>query len=299
VRKLLVAALAVGAAIAPAAAGGESDRPLTLSIKLPGERFIRGAQEPVEGLVATLTVTNTSSVIAASFPCPKMDPLGNVQFEIYLLGAPAGVPKAADTPEKTLIKRSPGLQPVGDRADHPPVSLAPGESKEFALDVGRWYDIKAAGKYEMTCLFQDVRSNTVAFEVLPLKRVDVPSDLLVSRLGDYERGWPDFPFMFYITRGPGWFDMIVFLTREGKGGAEHYELHRLGEISPGHAPEMAVDGARVGLIVPDKRNAAVSWRYLVDFAARPVAVKGEKIVHEPNERPALSLSGEATPAAAE
>lgn len=286
-RKFLIAVWMAGWALSSPLAGDQ----LELAIKLPGESFIRGAQEPVEGLLVTLTVTNRSKVIAASFPRPVMDPLGNVLFEVNLLGAPAGIPKTPDTPERTLIRRNPGVQPVGNRADHPPVSLGPGESKEFVLDVGRWYDIKAAGRYEMTCIFQDVRSNTVTFEVLPLKRVDVPSDLLMNRLEDYERGWPDFPFMFYVTRGPGWFDTIVFLSREGKGLDSHYELHRLGEISPGHLPEMVVEGPRVGLLVPDKRNAAVSWRYIIDFSVRPIAVKGEKLIHEPNERPPLTLAG--------
>jgi hypothetical protein len=272
-------------ALAPAA----DDSLCEVAIALANPAYFRGGTDPVKDLKVTVTLKNRSDTIYLALPEPMMDPLGALDFEVHLLGAPTGVARTEATPERTRILRCPTIVPVGELSETPAVTIRPQESKVFTVDAGHWYDIKAAGKYELVCLFQDARSNAVEFEVLPVKRVDVPAHLLLGKLSEYERGNPDFPFMFYITRGPGRFDTIVYLTREGEGGYEHYEAHWLGQISTKQLPQVQTQGAKIGLVVPDKANAAVSWTYVIDFGRKPEQVKGEKVSHEPGSAPQVSF----------
>jgi hypothetical protein len=287
--KLATAGLVLGALASASTATAADHSNLAVEIKLSNERFFRGANAPVKDLDVTVVLSNTSDKIALTVPQPRMDPVGIVDFEVDLLGVPTGVPATGDEPEKTRILRAPGIQPVDTILPAPNVFLGPKESKEFTIDIGGWFAIRAAGRYQATCLFEDARSNTVEFEVLPLKRVDVPAHLLLGRLEDYERGGPDFPFMFYVTRGPGRFDTILFLTRHGTGADEHYEPRWLGQIATDAMPQMVTQEAKVGLVVPDKKNDSVSWKYVVDFGRRPVIVTGDKIVHTPGSGPTASV----------
>jgi hypothetical protein len=292
--RVLTALGIVATLIFTASAQASDEEVLSVRIGLDKEAFMRGGTDPVADLKVNVTLTNLSDKIELVLPLMEMDPQGIVEFEIALLGAPTGVIAADETPEKTPILRNPAIQPVDTIPPVPGISIPPSGSKQVTLNVGGWYDIKAAGKYEMTCVFsgaqlKGIRSNTIEFEVLPIKRIDVPAHDLIANLGDYERDNPDYPFMFYITRGPGRFDNILYLTREGKGGYEHYEYHWLGQISPDKLPEMKTSGSRVALVVPDKTNDNVSWTYEVDFAKHPIVVKGEKVVHEPGSIPQVSL----------
>jgi hypothetical protein len=281
---LVVVASALAASVAAAKAGPW----IELRIELPAERFIRGGLDPAEGLEPTLTVSNVSALVL-SMPEPRLDPVGGTDFEVYLIGTPYGVPASADTPARTRVKRNPWLQPVGNVGKPPGFTLKPGESKQFRLNVGRNYNFRAAGRYEMSCLYEAEHSNTVAFEVLPLKRVDVIPHMLLMNLDDYERGEPDFPFMFYITQGHGRFDEIVYLMRAGAGVYEHYQYHRLAEVAVGVTPEMVVSGSKVGVLVPDKANEHRSWFFTVDFDPLPIRTTSEEFLHDPGEGPSLTV----------
>jgi hypothetical protein len=267
-----------------------------IKIELPARSFIRGGLDPVLGLVATVTISN-NSITSLTLPSPTLDPVGGTEFEVHLIGAPYGVKETPETPARTVIKRHVRLQPVGkDVPEIPGYTIAPGSSKEFRLDVGRNYRFKAAGRYEMACLYQGLRSNSVEFEVLPLKRVDLIPPVFVPQIGDYESGEPDFPFMFYIAPGQDRFDQIVYLMRSDSGPYEHYEYHRLGQVAPGVTPEMVVSGSMVGLLVPDKTNDNLTRFYVVDFGAMPMKATGEEFLHEPGSGPSMSVdeSGEIT-----
>ena len=224
-----------------------------------------------------------------------LDPVGGTDFEVHLIGAPYGVPKTPETPARTLIKRHVKLQPVGkDLPELPGFTIDPGASKEFRLNVGRHYRFRAAGRYEMACLYQGLRSNSVEFEVLPLKRVDLIPPVFLPQIGDYESGEPDFPFMFYIAPGQDRFDQIVYLMRSDSGPYEHYEFHRLSQVAVGVTPEMVVSGSKVGILVPDKTNDNLTRFYVVDFGAMPMKTTGKEFLHEPDSGPSMSVddSGE-------
>lgn len=286
------AAVAVGGALALTVPARAAEGELELRIDLPAESFVRGCLDPVEGLVATLTVTN-NAITASSLPVPRLDPVGGTEFEVYLAGAPYGIPTTPETPARTPVRRHVRLQPVGGNVMRiPGYTVKPGRSKEFELNVGRNYAFKAAGRYEMTCLYQGARSNTVTFEVLPLKRVDVLATVLLDRLEDYEAGEPDFPFMFYITQGQDRFDHIIYLVRAGSGAYEHYDCHVLAKVAPGVLPEMTVAGSKVGLLVPDKTNDSKTRFFVVDFGAMPMKATGEEFVHEPGSGPSMSVDAE-------
>ena len=276
--------------VALAFAGGAAAGDLELGIELPAEQFIRGCLDPVEGLEVTLTVSNRT-ITPASLPEPRLGPVGGADFEVHLVGAPYGVPQAEDAPARTPVGRHPRRQPVGDVDEIAAFTLKPGESRQFRLNAGSHYNFRAAGRYEMTCLFAGKRSNTVTFEVLPLKRVDVIPPVLLSRLADYECGEPGFPFMFYIVEGQDRFDEIIFVTRAGKGPYEHFEYRRLAKVAVGVTPDVVVAGSKVGLLVPDKTSKYKTRFFVVDFGAVPLEVKGEEFVHEPGRGPELTVDG--------
>lgn len=287
------AAILVGlGALAGGALGGESQGSgLELRIELPQESFMRGNLDPVQGLIVTLTVTN-KAITPSSLPEPRLDPLGGTDFEIYLKGAPYGVPTTPQTPARTPVKRHVALQPVGGNVTRiPGHTIAPGASKQFKLNVGRNYAFRVAGRYEMTCLYQGERSNSVTFEVLPLKRVDVIPPVLLMHLADYELGVPDFPFMFYIAEGQDRFDQIIYLVRRGKGAYEHFEYHGLAKVAPGVTPEMMVAGLKVGVLVPDKTNDNLTRFFLLDFGPIPMKVESEEFIHDPGRGPSMTLDG--------
>ena len=266
-------AVAVSGALALTVPARAAEGELELRIDLPAESFVRGCLNPVEGLVATLTVTN-NAITASSLPVPRLDPVGGTEFEVYLRGAPYGIPTTPETPARTPVRRHVRLQPVGGNVMQiPGYTVKPGKSKEFELNVGRNYAFKAAGRYE-------------------IRRVDVLASVLLDRLEDYEAGEPDFPFMFYITQGQDRFDHIIYLVRAGSGAYEHYDVHGLGKVAPGVLPEMTVAGSKVGLLVPDKTNDNKTRFFVVDFGSVPMKAAGEEFVHEPGSGPSMSVDAE-------
>jgi hypothetical protein len=115
---------------------------------------------------------------------------------------------------------------------------------------------------------------------------------LLSQLRDFERGEPDYPFMFYVAHGDGRFDEVVYLVRRGRGADEHLEYHRLAEIAPGTVPDMVTSPAKPGLIgvlVPDKASEKKSRLFVLDLSARPMQVEGKVLLHAPGARPAIGV----------
>ena len=222
-----------------------------------------------------------------------------LSFEVHLLGAPTGVRETEETPARTLVPRCPLPVPVSGLASSPAVTLGPGESKDFKVDVGAWYAIRQAGRYEISATYENERSDPVEFEVLPLKVVNMRARMLVSRVTDFERRGAVYPFMFYVVRGGGRFDEVVYRVRRGRGGDEHYEYHRLSETAPGKMPQMVTSREKpgvVGVLVPDKRNDSLSRLFTVDLSVRPLRVSGKEIGHDPGQAPRVSIdaSGKVT-----
>jgi len=285
----------------------------SVSISLPDgkQTFHRGGLEPaapVNGLIITVTVTNTFGDLPITLPKPELAAHNGVSlakvgesevrastgliFDVHLLGAPTGVRMTDETPERTVIPRNPLAVPVTALGPQPGVTLEPGESKGFPVNVGSWYGIRKAGRYEMSCMFNSRRSNVIEFEVLPLKVVNARARTLLARLEDFERGGEDYPFMFYVVRGDERFDEVVYRVRRGSGADEHYEYHRLSEIAPGTVPQMVTDSekpGRVGLLVPDKRNEKLSRIFTVDLGVLPMRVSGKEVGHEAGQPPQLTL----------
>ncbi len=303
----LVTAAAALAGFLSTPAGALEDAPrvrrFEVQIALPEgkNKFYRGGLDsasPARGLVVTVTLTNPTADLPVNLRRPMLAVWGGIEFNVFLLGAPTGEVRTRRTPERTRIKRSPLLQPVGTRPEAPEMTLKPGESRRFEVPVGPWFAFKQAGKYEMSCRIGPERSNTVEFEVLPLRVVSMPVRHLISRIDDFERGGPDFPYMFYVVHGGGRFDEIVYIVRRPsvrtadgeKLPSGSYEYHRLGDIAPGTLPEMITSTTRVGvvgLLVPDKRSDSLSRIYLLDLGRRPMVVTGRQVVHPPGVPPTL------------
>ena len=314
---LAVAGACVAAAVlfagVPRRAAGAETAGFSVSIALPDGKtaFHRGGPDPaapVNGLTVTLTVTNTFGDLPITLPAPEITPYGGVgfarektvteggslglAFDVHLLGAPTGVERTEKTPERTRVTRSPLAVPLTNVPVQPGVTLGPGESKDFRVNVGSWYAVRKAGRYEMSCVFENQRSNAVEFEVLPLKSVNVRARNLVRRVEDFERGGEDYPFMFYVVHGDGRFDEIVYRVRRGGGGDRHYEYHRLAEATPGTVPQMVTDPdkpGRIGVLVPDKRNDKLSRIFTIDLGILPMQVSGKEVAHEPGSPPQLTL----------
>lgn len=295
------------------AMAGETPLGFSVSIALPAgkEVFHRGGLEssaPVNGLTVTVTLTNTFADLPVTLPKPELTPHGGVEatstktaagggsegltFSIHLLGAPTGVRKTDETPERTAIPRNPLAVPLTMLAAQPGVTLRPGESKGFGVNVGSWYAVRKAGRYEMSCTFNNQRSNVITFEVAPLKVVKASARTLIARMEDYERGGEDYPFMFYVVHGDGRFNEVVYRVRRGEDADEHYEFHRLSEIAPGTLPQMVTSSDKpglVGVLVPDKRNDKLSRIFTVDLGVLPLRVSGREIGHEAGKPPQLTL----------
>ena len=298
---LVLSTAATLALLAPEAAGqspGAKPQVVKVALSLARPGYYRGGDDAaacVGGLVATITITNSSSIVVMSVPTPRLAPYGgSTDFERHLVGLPTGSPAGARAAKQTRILRHPSLVPTEDRVAVPDVALAPNESREFHLDVGSQYRIDMPGKYEMTCVYLSERSNPVEFEVYPVRRVDVTSDRLLETLEDYECGPATFPVMFYVTVGRMRYDDIVCLVREGRLG--HYEFYRIGQIAHNKMPQVVTSGPRVGLLVPDTRSRTVSRLYTVDLTVRPVQFAGSLIVHEEGTPP--DLTEDLLPAAA-
>ncbi len=305
--------VALFAAAPERAMGEETPARFSVKVALPDgkDTFHRGGADsaaPVNGLIVTVTLTNTFGDLPITLPKPELTPHGGVALtrtktvaeggssglacEIHLIGAPTGVRKTDETPERIRVLRDPLVVPVSGLGAPPAVTIPPEESRDFQVNVGSWYAVRKAGRYEMTCVFENERSNTIEFEVLPLKVVNAQARTLFSRVDDFERRGEDYPFMFFVAHGNGRFDEVVYRVRRGHGEDEHYEYHRLSEIAPGTVPQMVASADKpglVGLLVPDKRNDSLSRIFTVDLGVLPMRVSGREVGHEPGQPPQLTL----------
>lgn len=231
------------------------------------------------------------------FPAPNMGPEGGVRFDIFRQ-APAIVeptePEAepAAAAKRARIIRSPPLQPTGRGTFFNDVSLAPQESRSFRLNAGKAFAIREPGRYEITAVFQGVRSQTLEFEVAPLKRVSVRVDRLLERIEDYERGKPTFSHMFYIVPTGSRYDLVFALYRIGSGRESHYERKDICRIRVGASPQMVSAGSRVGLLVADRWRSGLYYRYIVDFEQSPIHVERDRYEFEQAGRPRLVKTAE-------
>ena len=292
---VLGAALALVATDAGALEDAAAIRSFSVQISLEKERYYRGGIDPaapVKDLIVTVTLTNLFKDIATSLPTPDLRPTGGIEFQIHPVRTGAEEPEAGKKPRRKPIPRRPLPLPVDERVEFTGVTLAGGESKQFKVNVGPWYAIRRAGKYEMSCKFENERSSAISFEVLPLKVTNVRARALISHINDFERDGPDYPFMFYVVHGGDRFDEVVYLVRRGRGADESYEYHRLSEIAPGRVPDMIVSAAKpglVGVLVPDKRSDDLSRLFVINFATSPIKRQGRQIAHAAGQPPTLEV----------
>lgn len=231
------------------------------------------------------------------FPAPNMGPAGGVRFDIYLQAPAITEPtepeaEPAAVAKRARIIRSPPLQPTGRGTFFNDVSLAPQESRSFRLNVGKAFAIREPGRYEITAVFQGVRSQTLEFEVAPIKRVSVRVDRLLERIEDYERGKPTFSHMFYIVPTGSRYDLVFALYRIGSGRESHYERKDICRIRVGASPQMVSAGSRVGLLVADRWRSGLYYRYVIDFGQSPIHVERDRYEFEQAGRPRLVKTAE-------
>ena len=231
------------------------------------------------------------------FTAPNMGPEGQVRFDIFRQAPAITEPTEPEAEPAAAVKRarivrSPPLQPTGRGTFFNDVSLAPQESQSFRLNAGKAFAIREPGRYEITAVFQGVRSQTLEFEVAPIKRVGVPVDRLLERIEDYERGKPIFSHMFYIVPTRSRYDLVFALYRIGSGRESHYERKDICRIRVGASPQMVSDGSRVGLLVADRLRSGLYYRYIVDFDESPIRVERDRYEFEQAGRPRLVKTAE-------
>jgi len=155
----VLATTVILAAAPQRAMGEETPEGFSVSIALPEgkEVFHRGGLEssaPVNGLIVTVTLTNTFADLPVTLPKPELTANGGIgfsraktegeggslglAFNLHLLGAPTGVRKTDATPERTIVLRNPPAVPLTSLAAPPAVTLEVGESKGFKVNVGSW-----------------------------------------------------------------------------------------------------------------------------------------------------------------
>ena len=230
----------------------------------------------------TIEYKSVKEGLTANFPAPSLGGEDTISFEIVKLGGTTGEKAAEDGGDqanmKKTIARSPPQISTGRTTIPNTVTLAPEQSKEFQIEVGKYYNIQDAGVYEVTALFQSVGSNTVMFEVLPVKKVNVRKDQLLRDIRTYERGLPKYAYMFYICPTSRRWDELFYMVRHGKGEGEKFEQRDLCTLKRGSFPQVATlgrDGGdqKIAFLVDDRADAGLRWLYIIDFSRKPVHVE--------------------------
>jgi hypothetical protein len=179
--------------------------------------------------------------------------------------------------------------------------LAPGEkSPAYVLPVGRFYRVREPGRYSMKAILRDlpdsrtpsgrVESNTVEFRVLPYKVLDQKIAALQESWAEFERGHPDFDYMFYQLLLSAPYQEIYYVQRLTARGIERWEWHRLCTVAPGADVQVAqVTPTKVALLAPHMKGDA--GLYTVDFAKVDPEVTAKVLPVVEGKVPTLVVEG--------
>jgi len=296
----LILLLGAAFAFASVARAAEEGQFLAIDISLDKTQYYRGTRVPVEDLFVRMSVSNTCDRenIQIHFARPRIGPGENVRFLVTRLSPPPGEDQHDPTAFPANVGQARILQGTMSDPDSIEETLRPNDDPaEFTLDVGRAFQLNAAGRYQLSATFEGATSTTLEFEILPLRRLDFrftdfEQAIRTRRMVRTESGYPDYPYMFFIMPRDSRFDEIVYVKRYGRrGGRYNYQTYRLCRFPhrvdergrPSNNPKIGVSGMRVAIAVEgviagggeSERRGPVDI-YHIDLSARPVAVRRER-----------------------
>ncbi|HHN46449.1 MAG TPA: hypothetical protein ENN09_03310 [Planctomycetes bacterium] len=221
---------------------------ISLSLSLPRRGFHRGAQKPVEGLIAEVTIRNNTNV-AVLLAEPTLHPEA-----APAIAAKAVIRRMEETgqpgePLPTITGLVPPLTPASIKT----IRLDAGRQVMVPLDIGPYYLIRKAGEYEMSIVYRGMESNKARFTLLPVRRVAVPGKMLMEKIRELEWGEPDYSEMFYVVSGTKAWEDIVMVQRLGNNLAYPLIPTTVGYTTPGSIPKMLIPRPRVYVMLyPEK-----------------------------------------------
>jgi hypothetical protein len=179
--------------------------------------------------------------------------------------------------------------------------LAPGTtSPEYILPVGAFYKVVDPGTYKMKAILKDIRdtrtpsgcveSNEVTFTVLPFKVVNRKVDDLRSWWEDYERGVPEFEYMFYQLQMAAPYQEVHFVRKRTVRGIVKWEWRRLCSVKQGGKVQFKMAGPKKCAIL-SPQAAGDAGLYTVDFTPYDTAVTGKVMQLADKKMPTLVVEG--------
>jgi hypothetical protein len=229
---------------------------------------------------------------------PELGPQDILDVEIVKVAEGAQPEGAKPKP----IRRDMPVDYTGKPGLVPTAYLAAGAtSPEYVLPVGKFYLIRQPGKYTAKVILRQipdsrtpsgrVESNAVEFRVLPFKVVDEKIEDLTAWWADYERGHPDFEYMFYQLPVNAPYQEIYYVQRLKPLGVEKWEWHRLCTILSGATAQVAqVSPTQVAILAPQAQGNA--GLYVLDFSTvDPKIVKTQQLPIVDKKIPTLVVEG--------
>lgn len=251
----------------------------------------------VQKMIQVEPVNKTS--LGVAYAPPVLGPQDLVEFVILKL--PEGQAPPAEAAKPKPVARDMPIEHTSRTDAARSAYLAPGEkSPAYVLPVGRFYTIREPGRYSLKAILRDlpdsrtpsgrVESNTVEFRVLPYKVLDQKIAALQESWSAFERGHPDFDYMFYQLLLSAAHQEIYYVQRLTARGLERWEWHRLCTVAPGANVQVAqVTPTKVALLAPHMKGDA--GLYTVDFAKVDPEVTAKTLPVVEGKVPTLVVEG--------
>jgi hypothetical protein len=234
-----------------------------------------------------------------AYTIPELGPQDLIEFVITKMPEEGKAPAEGAKPQ--IVARDMPIEYTAPTDRLPNAYLAPGAtSPEFILPVGRFYRVIGAGQYSIKAILSTIRdssttsgcveSNELQFRVLPFKIVERKLTDLKAWWSDFERGTPEFEYMFYQLPIDAPWQEVYFVRKRDVRGIVKWEWRRLCTVVQGGQVQLQMIGAnKVAVLAPQATGDA--GLYTVDFTPYDTAVTSKNIQLAGKKMPTLSVSG--------
>lgn len=190
-------------------------------------------------------------------------------------------------------------QPVDN--SNPTRYLAAGATSDpYTLPVGKFYRIQKPGMYSVQAVIHSipddrtpekcVMSNVVNFQILPYQICKVKLPYLKRDWEEFERGHPNFSYMFYELPVEASYREVYYVQRLSVRGVEKWEWHRLCTVAEGTSVQVQqVDKNKVALLAQHAKGDA--GLYTVDFSTVDPTVTSQTLALKGGALPTLKVEG--------
>lgn len=204
-------------------------------------------------------------------------------------------------PKPVRIKRDMAIEYTHPQDRVPTKYLPAGEtSPAYTLEIGKYAKITKPGRYTVKLILLSipdsstpsgrVESNEEQFQVLPYKIVTRKQRCLKKWIAAFERGHPDFDYMFYQLPVAAPYQEIYYVQRLHARGNEHWEWHRLCSLAPDSKAQVKqVTPKKVAILAKHYKGDA--GLYVVDFSRVDPAITTKILDIKGGELPKLQVEG--------